>query len=804
MPLTISQYVLKVHSRCDLACDHCYVYEHADQSWRRKPRAISVATVDAAAIRIAEHAARHRIGRVRIVLHGGEPLLIGHAGMGQILAVLDRRITPVTRLGVSIQTNGVRLDERWCDLFGQHGVMIGVSLDGDRAANDRHRRFADGRSSYEQVSRALALLREPRYRHLYAGILCTIDIGSDPIAVYEALVAEEPPRIDLLLPHATWENPPARSAGLDEPYAAWLLAVHRRWERDGKPVPIRFFDSLMSAANGGPSWSEAVGTDPVDLMVVETDGTFEEPDVLKIAYDGAPATSLHVSSHTVDEVARLPGFAVRGGGIAALSQTCQACEVVRTCGGGLYAHRYRAGTGFDNPSVYCADLKSLITQLAPEVRRVSAVGAPAVKAPTVRAPTVRAPAVRAPAVTAPAVRAPAGAAPAAARPAHALPAGAFDALAAGPGSVAVIDSLAQMRLSVTRALVASVASVDGRWRNEHLRQAAAEGWALLCELDAAHPSAVCEVFSHPFTRAWAVRCLTAASVADAELDRAHLAGVAAAAACHAGVTARLPVPVRDGAVYIPTVGALRVEAGLRATTMVTVARRRLAAAGQAGTLAGTRGGAWQVTHRTSGGIFQVALEDLDPFRDCHGWPVTDRLTPGQTRAWKLRLGAAGRRLTAAVPAYADVLAAGLRSVVPLREAATGDRSAAARHAFGAVALAPPRAPASLDDLIVHEFQHVKLHALIDLHELFDAADPRRVRVPWHTEPRPVAVALHGAYAYLALAHLRRAKGAAGRDQYLRYRAWVSEVAAALLVTGALTTDGERFVDGIRTAANSDA
>jgi uncharacterized protein len=38
MPDYISQYVLKVAGRCDLACNHCYVYEHADQSWRVKPK----------------------------------------------------------------------------------------------------------------------------------------------------------------------------------------------------------------------------------------------------------------------------------------------------------------------------------------------------------------------------------------------------------------------------------------------------------------------------------------------------------------------------------------------------------------------------------------------------------------------------------------------------------------------------------------------------------------------------------------------------------------------------------------------
>ena len=34
------------------------------------------------------------------------------------------------------------------------------------------------------------------------------------------------------------------------PYADWLLAVHRRWLADGRPVPIRLFESLLSTASG--------------------------------------------------------------------------------------------------------------------------------------------------------------------------------------------------------------------------------------------------------------------------------------------------------------------------------------------------------------------------------------------------------------------------------------------------------------------------------------------------------------------------------------------------------------------------
>ncbi len=522
MPASITQYVLKVASRCDLACDHCYVYQHADQGWRGRPLAISPGAVDQAALRIAEHAARHQLPEVQVILHGGEPLLVGQDRMRGLLAALDARISPVAGVDLRIHTNGLQLDEGWCALFDEYGVRVGVSLDGDRAANDRHRRNASGRSSHAQTRKALALLRRPEHRHLYAGILCTIDIRNDPIAVYEALLAEEPPILDLLLPHATWDNPPDRTSGQAEPYAAWLARIYRRWMSDGRPVAIRLFDSLISSAGGGPSRTEVIGLDPVDLLVIETDGSWEQPDSLKTAYHGAAATGLTVFAHPVDEVARQPGFAVRTGGLATLCADCRACPVVRICGGGLYAHRYRASNGFDNPSVYCADLKALIGEVTANL--------------------------------------PVRAGHRASRPRHELPAAALDALSAGPGDAAAIALLSAARLSLTRALVASVAASTAGWSDRELRTAAAEGWALLCALDAEEPAAVQEIMSHSYTQAWAVRCLRPGEDADRDLDRAHLAALAAAAAMRAGTTVRLPLPVRDGTIHLPTVGTLRMDA----------------------------------------------------------------------------------------------------------------------------------------------------------------------------------------------------------------------------------------------------
>ncbi len=352
--------VLKVHSRCDLACDHCYVYEAGDETWREQPRAVSDHVISHTARRLAEHAEKHRLPSVSVILHGGEPLLAGPGRLRRVCEELTAAVTPVAELDLRIHTNGVLLGPPYLDLFAEFGVKVGISLDGDRAANDRHRRFADGRSSHPQVLAAVELLQQPRYRPLFLGLLCTVDLANDPVAVHDALVGLDPPRIDYLLPHATWETPPPRPGDAPAPYADWLLAVFDRWDEGGRTVPVRLFDSVLSTLRGGPSLTESLGLAPADIVVVETDGSLEQVDSLKSAYEGAAATGFSVFRDDFDAVAAHPGVRARQRGLAGVGAQCRRCPVVRSCGGGHYTHRYRADRGFDNPSVYCPDLMALV------------------------------------------------------------------------------------------------------------------------------------------------------------------------------------------------------------------------------------------------------------------------------------------------------------------------------------------------------------------------------------------------------------------------------------------------------------
>src|SRR5918999_4858413 len=97
--------VLKVHSRCDLACDHCYIYEHADQSWRPRPKAISDEAISWTALRLAEHAKSHALPSVSVILHGGEPLLAGPGRLRRVCEELPRALDSVAELDPRIHTN---------------------------------------------------------------------------------------------------------------------------------------------------------------------------------------------------------------------------------------------------------------------------------------------------------------------------------------------------------------------------------------------------------------------------------------------------------------------------------------------------------------------------------------------------------------------------------------------------------------------------------------------------------------------------------------------------------------------------
>ncbi|MFE4693605.1 radical SAM/SPASM protein FxsB, inactivated metallohydrolase extension form [Streptomyces sp. NPDC056749] len=651
--------VLKVHSRCDLACDHCYIYEHADQSWRTRPRSISDEAISWTARRLAEHASAHALDSMSVILHGGEPLLAGPARLRRVCEELTAALNGTAELDLRIHTNGVQLSPRYLDLFDEFDVKVGISLDGDRTANDRHRRFANGRTSHPLVLKAVELLRQERYRHLDLGLLCTIDIENDPHAVLDALVELEPPLIDFLLPHATWDEPPPRPDGSETAYAEWLLKVYDRWRDLGSPVPVRLFSSVLSTLRGGPSLTESLGLAPTDLVVVETDGQLEQVDSLKSAYEGAAATGFDVFAHSFDDVAAHPGVRARQLGLAGVSETCRECPVVRSCGGGLYTHRFNSANGFDNPSVYCRDLEALVRGV--------------------------------------------------------------EARADVPPAATDHAELAYAQQDLTRTLLARLhADLDGRggarweeaWQLTGALESSEQGAAGLDH-----------VLSHPYTRTWLLETLEGLHAGRAgSVDEAlRLRACVAAAAVRSGLDLNVTADYRDGRLHIPTLGELRLGgAGEHGTVQLRtgeagVVVRRDDGGGEWRIPHGADSPDWSpVRHLGQDGVPPFVLDDLDPYRDCFSAPASPRLGSAEADEWASGLTEAWELLEREAPSHAEAVAGSLTTLTPL----TAGRQAERRHGYGAVGLTSTNDAKRLALELLGGFRRTTLRALLDVTDLY--------------------------------------------------------------------------------------
>ncbi|MFE4215617.1 radical SAM/SPASM protein FxsBH, inactivated beta-hydroxylase extension form [Streptomyces sp. NPDC056844] len=688
--------VLKVHSRCDLACDHCYVYEHADQSWRTRPKTVSDDVISKTAQRLAEHAKTHALPSVSVILHGGEPLLAGPARLRRVCEEFGSALSGVADLDLRIHTNGLQLSPRYLDLFDEFDVKVGISLDGDRAANDRHRRFADGRSSHPLVLKAVELLRQERYRHLNLGLLCTIDIENDPHAVLDALVALDPPLIDFLLPHATWDDPPPRPDGSPTAYAEWLLAVFDRWQEEGGPVPVRLFSSVLSTLSGGPSLTESLGLAPTDLVVVETDGQLEQVDSLKSAYEGAAATGFDVFSHSFDDVAAHPGVQARQLGLAGVSETCRRCPVVRSCGGGLYTHRYRSANDFDNPSVYCADLEALVRGI--QARTSASTVSP---------------------------------------------------------SLADRRELAAEQHDLTRTLLAGLhEALDGRggarWD---------EAWGLAGVLESSPEGAagLDRVLAHAYTRTWLLDVLEGlhAERPEAVGQALRLPAYVAAAAVRSGLDLEVPADYRDGRLFLPTLGELRVGPGgtgrLRVRATGGGFAVRVGSGAERIVPTGSDGPGWlPVRYVTAEGAPRLAIEDLDPYRDCFESPAAPRPGPAGAESWSEAVGRAWELLERAAPGQAADAAETLTTLTPL----VAGRNTARPHGYGTVGLVLAGDTREVALALLRGLRRAGLRAILDVTDLYALDGAWEYRLPWDRNTKvPFSGLLAGTYERVGLSFL---------------------------------------------------
>lgn len=344
--------LLKVASRCNIHCTYCYWFR--DASVYEKPPIMPPDVEQAFLDKLEQHLRTYRLERFWILLHGGEPLLFGKR---RFVALMDKLDEIAERTGctidVSITTNGTLIDEEWAMLFRIFRVSLTLSIDGPARVHDKARIDSKGRGTHAQVVRGLNILRG---QNLEPGILAVCDPATEPETVAAYFTNELGlKRFDILQPDATCDDRPPHIA----PYFTRLFDL---WYDDyaHRGIRIRSVSAMIKALLGGSSGLDSVGYGAVRSLTMLADGTLEPLDVLRIAGKSSTRTEISVFTHTFMDVTDDPVWLEAYEASLNLHSSCDACEYRQACGGGYLPHRWSQAKRYDNPSVYCEDMKLIL------------------------------------------------------------------------------------------------------------------------------------------------------------------------------------------------------------------------------------------------------------------------------------------------------------------------------------------------------------------------------------------------------------------------------------------------------------
>lgn len=336
-----------------------------DDGWRDMPALMSRETIAALAKAIKEFV-NQQSEPFATVLHGGEPLMMGIKRLEFLLTAL--RDSLPAHYPISMQTNGMLLTREIADICSRYKVSVSVSLDGPKPVNDRFRLGKRGEGTHDRVVSGIAVLRcHPDSEFLYAGLLSVIDPTCDPKAVYEYFKVLGAPSIDFLYRDGNHSNMPYGKESFESvEYGDWLGCLLDIYLADPAPPRIRFLDDIIKLLLGGRGIKEGLGEAEYGIAIVETDGTFSKNDTLKSSFNGADKfrESWSVKVNSLADVVQSAEFIQYHDLQQPASQNCKTCPYLRVCGGGMPLHRWKSGTEYVNPSVYCNDQKALISKVA--------------------------------------------------------------------------------------------------------------------------------------------------------------------------------------------------------------------------------------------------------------------------------------------------------------------------------------------------------------------------------------------------------------------------------------------------------
>ena len=367
-------------SICNLDCEYCFYLEKEKLYPDKTEWAMNDEVLESY---IKQYIASQKTGEVNFTWQGGEPALLGVDYFRTVIEI-EKKYSGGKKISNSFQTNGVLLNDEWCEFFAENNFLIGLSIDGPEEIHNKYRIYKGGQPSFKDVMRAIELLKKHnvefntltcvqkdnsyKAKEVYSFLK---EVGSGFMQFIPIVERQAKPdgRTSLSLVSPEYEGDAQVTDWSVEPlqYGKFLTEIFDEWVlKDVGKVFVQIFDVALEVWYGMKAslcvFNEICG----NAMALEHNGdlyscdhyVYPENKLGNIVTDGLEkiATSSQQIKFGMDKKIKLPAY-------------CEQCEYKFICNGECPKHRFiKTPDGEDGLNYLCEGYKYFFSHIDPYMR----------------------------------------------------------------------------------------------------------------------------------------------------------------------------------------------------------------------------------------------------------------------------------------------------------------------------------------------------------------------------------------------------------------------------------------------------
>ncbi len=306
-----------------------------------------------------------------VVWHAGEPMVLPIDFYRRAFRLIEElRLLPIA-LTHSFQTNGTLIDDAWCAFFAEHGVRVGVSVDGPQRLHDINRLTRNGRGTFDRTIAGIRRLRQHGVPFHVISVLSAESLAV-PREMFDFYVSEGIDRVCFNVEESEGDHV-SRSfgkAGIEDAYYRFLREFWRL--AAASPGKFSFIREIDEATRLVLRPKEAVFfnqlVEPFAITSMDWAGNIAtfSPELLGLKNSGYDDFILgNINRDRLTDLAQGPVLRKMLADIGAGVELCrQHCEYFSICGGGEPVNKLAEnGTFISTETTFCRMTKMRATDL---------------------------------------------------------------------------------------------------------------------------------------------------------------------------------------------------------------------------------------------------------------------------------------------------------------------------------------------------------------------------------------------------------------------------------------------------------